>query len=148
MQEWWELGTGGRRPWIEKDGGLWLSRSRPYMGCSTWDDDEKVKLSHYTPQRHMGGLEVQLYSFTTLALEGGGWSMPCPCCFTPRKNPLPILQQAGWVSRPVWTVHKNSPTPGFKSQTIQHIVSRCTDYITLAAISAKNCKFRAMRFEY
>jgi len=39
--------TGGLRPWIEMDGGLWLSRSRPYMGCSTWDDDDDDDIQCY-----------------------------------------------------------------------------------------------------
>jgi len=36
----------------------------------------------------------QLYSSTlpsTLALDGGGRSMPCPAHFTPGKDPVPII---------------------------------------------------------
>ena len=41
-----------------------------------------------------------------------GWvvtSMPRPY-ITPRKNPVPILQEAAWASGPVWTGGKSRPT--------------------------------------
>jgi hypothetical protein len=47
------------------------------------------------------GVEVKRYSFSTSALEGGGWSAPCPGRFTPGKDPVPIVQEAGWASGPV-----------------------------------------------
>jgi len=31
---------------------------------------------------------------STLVLDGGGWSMPCPSHFTPGKDPVPIVQEA------------------------------------------------------
>lgn len=36
------------------------------------------------------------------ALAGGGWSAPHSSCFTPRKNPVPIVQEKGWASGLVW----------------------------------------------
>ena len=33
--------------------------------------------------------------------------------FTPGKDPVPILQEAGWVPGPVWTGGKSLPSPGF-----------------------------------
>lgn len=33
------------------------------------------------PQRHMGGVNVQLLSFLTLAMGGGEWSDSCPRYF-------------------------------------------------------------------
>ena len=53
---------------------------------------------------HKGPEGQQRYSSTvslTLAQDGGGWSMPCPGCFTPRKDPVPIVQEAGWAPGPV-----------------------------------------------
>ena len=35
------------------------------------------------------------------ALDGGGWSTPRPGRFTPGKDPVPIVQEARWVSGPV-----------------------------------------------
>jgi len=40
----------------------------------------------------------------TAALEGGEWSAARPGPhFTPGKDTLPILQEAGWAPGPVWT---------------------------------------------
>jgi len=38
---------------------------------------------------------------------GGGWSTSRPGRFTPRKDPVPILQMAGWTPRPDWTGGEN-----------------------------------------
>jgi len=32
-----------------------------------------------------------------------------PAASTPRKDPLPILQEAGWAPGPVWTSEKSRP---------------------------------------
>jgi hypothetical protein len=32
----------------------------------------------------------------------GGWSPPCPGCFTLGKYPVPIVWEAGWAPGPVW----------------------------------------------
>ena len=40
-------------------------------------------------------------SITTWSLYGGGQSMPCTGCFTPRKDDT--VQVDGWTPRPVWT---------------------------------------------
>jgi len=40
----------------------------------------------------------------TAALEGGEWSAGRPGrALPPRKDPVPILQEAGWAPGPVWT---------------------------------------------
>ena len=47
---------------------------------------------------------------------------------TPRKDPVPIVQEAGWAPGPVWTSAENlSPPPGFDPQTVQPVASRFTD---------------------
>jgi len=43
----------------------------------------------------------------TSALDGGGWSTPCPGHFTPRKDTVPIVQEAGWAPGPVWMDAEN-----------------------------------------
>jgi hypothetical protein len=43
----------------------------------------------------------------TSALEGDGWSAPRPGRFIPGKDPVPIVQEAGWATGPVWTCAKN-----------------------------------------
>ena len=48
--------------------------------------------------------------------------MPRPH-FAPRKDPVPIVQEAGWAPEPVWMSRKSRPPPGFDSQTVQPVVS-------------------------
>jgi len=45
----------------------------------------------------------------TAGLEGGEWSAARPGRFTPRKDPVPIVLEAGWAPGPVWTVGKSRP---------------------------------------
>jgi hypothetical protein len=53
----------------------------------------------------------KVHPYKTLALGGGGWSAPRPGRFTPAKDPVPIVQEAGWAPGPVWTCAKNlAPT--------------------------------------
>jgi len=56
-----------------------------------------------------------------------GWSTPRPGRFTPWKDPVPIVQEAGWASGPVWTGAENPPSPGFDPRAVQPITSRYTD---------------------
>jgi hypothetical protein len=44
---------------------------------------------------------VQLYSSLTSALDRGGWSAPRTDRFTTGKDPVPIVQEAGWAPGPV-----------------------------------------------
>jgi hypothetical protein len=47
----------------------------------------------------------------TTALEGGEWSASRPGRFTAGKDPVPIVQEAGWAPGPVWTGVENlAPT--------------------------------------
>ena len=75
-----------------------------------------------------GGLEVQFYSFMTTALEGGERVSVTPLSlFTPGKDPVPIVQEAGWAPGPVWTGAENFDPPGFDLRTVQPVASRYTD---------------------
>ena len=47
--------------------------------------------------------------------EGSGWSTPRPGRFTPGKDPIPIVQEAGWAPRPVWTRAENLAPTGIRS---------------------------------
>ena len=49
---------------------------------------------------------------------------------TPGKDPVPIVQEAGWASGPVWTGAENLAPPGFDPRTVQPVGSRYTDYTT------------------
>jgi hypothetical protein len=65
----------------------------------------KLKLSHYRPWRRLGEEKDSSYSFSTSAQDGGEWSASRPGrALAPGKGPpVPIVQEAGWVSEPVWT---------------------------------------------
>ena len=41
--------------------------------------------------------------------------------FTPGKDPVPIVQEAGWAPGPVWTGGKSRPPPGFDPRTVQPV---------------------------
>jgi hypothetical protein len=54
--------------------------------------------------------------------------MPRPL-FTPGKDPVPIVQEAGWAPESVWTGAENfAPQPEFDPRTVQPVASRYTDY--------------------
>jgi hypothetical protein len=47
-------------------------------------------------------------------LDGVGWSTPRPGRFTPEKYPVPIVEDVGWDSGPVWTVAENLAPNGIR----------------------------------
>jgi len=53
--------------------------------------------------------------FLTSTWYGVRWSMPRPGRFTPGKDPVPILQEAGWAPNPVWTGAENLVPTGIRS---------------------------------
>ena len=70
--------------------------------------------------------------FLTSALEGGEGSASCPGrTLNPGKDPIPIVQEAGWASGPVWTGAENLALTGIRSRTVQPVGSRYTDYALL-----------------
>ena len=64
----------------------------------------------------------------TTALEGGECQRHAPAVFNPGKDPVPIVQEAGWAPGPVRTGAENPPPPGFDPRTVQPVASRYTDY--------------------
>ena len=73
---------------------------------------EKISLEEATKVQR--GVEVQLYSFFNLGARWGGWSTPRPGRFTPGKDPVPIVQEAGLAPGSVWTCVENlTPPPVF-----------------------------------
>jgi hypothetical protein len=51
-----------------------------------------------------------------------------PAAFTPGKDPVPIVQEAGWALEQVWIGAENIAPPGFDPRTFQPVASRYTDY--------------------
>ena len=67
----------------------------------------------------------------TTALEGGeGVSVTPRPLFTSGKDPVPIVQEAGWAPGPVWTGAENLAPTGIHPRTVQPVASRYTDYDT------------------
>ena len=65
--------------------------------------------------------------------------MPWPL-FTPGKDPVPIVQEAGWALGPVWTGAENlTPPPGFNPRTVQPVPSCYTDYATRPISGMYSC---------
>jgi hypothetical protein len=69
----------------------------PIILTETW---HKQKLSHYTPRRVLGVRMYSSYSLSASALDGGEWSASRPGRAI---APVPVVQEAGWASAPVWT---------------------------------------------
>jgi hypothetical protein len=71
--------------------------------------------SFYRPRRPLGRVG---YSSTLLLdlVTRRGWRdfMPRPLS-TPGKNPVPIVQEAGWAPGPVWTSAENLASTGIRS---------------------------------
>ena len=81
-----------------------------YILCFSWEIKGKVKWSHYRPslaQRVGGGIALLFHDRGTRK----GWvvSVTSRPLFTPRKEPVPIVQEAGWAPGPVWTGGKSRP---------------------------------------
>jgi hypothetical protein len=70
-------------------------------------------------------MEVQLQHIHNVALEVGGWSAPCSGCFTPRKDPVPTVEEARWTLGMVWMT-KNLASAGNDPQTSQTVASYYT----------------------
>ena len=97
---------GGRKHTIKKNTEALLAASKE-IGLHV---KVKVKFSCYRPgvtQRVGRGIALLFHDRSTRR----GWvvsSTPRPH-FTPAKDPVPILQEAGWAPGPVWTGGKSRP---------------------------------------
>ena len=68
------------------------------------------------PRRSHEGPEEEQRCSSTLSLTStlGGWSKPRLGRFTLGKDPVPIVQEAGWAPGPVWTGVKNLALTGIQ----------------------------------
>jgi len=62
--------------------------------------------------------------------RGWGVSVTPRPLFTTGKDPVPIVQEAGWAQGRSGQVRKISPLPGFDPRSVQTVASRYTDYAT------------------
>ena len=68
--------------------------------------------------------------------------MPQPL-FIPGKDPVPIVQEAGWAPGPVWTGAENLAPTGFNPRTVQPVASRYTNWATPPTIEMYYVWFQA-----
>jgi len=91
---------------------------------------KKVKCFRYMP-----GVAQRLGTGIALLFHDRGTRRGCVVSstprphFTPGKDQVPIVQEAGWAPGPVWTGGK-SRRHGIRSRTIQPVVSSYTDWAT------------------
>jgi hypothetical protein len=92
-------------------------------------------LSSNVPSAAYRGGEVIAVYIRDLSTRGGGVNNR-PRSLCSRKRALvPIVQEDGWVSRPVWMGAENvASLQGFESRTVQLVASRCINYTIPAAI--------------
>jgi hypothetical protein len=81
-----------------------ILRKKPVTSALT---NKMVKVPRNRSEGPEGGRGIPLLFPDLGTLEGGGWLAPRPGRFTLRKDPVPIEQEAGWASGPVWTCAKN-----------------------------------------
>jgi hypothetical protein len=61
---------------------------------------------------------------------GVGGQPHAPADSTPEKDPVPIVQEAGWAPGQVWTGAENLAPNGIRSLDRPALASRYTDYAT------------------
>jgi len=84
---------------------------------------------------HRGSRGIALLFLDHDTRRGWGVSVTPRPFFTPGKDPVPIVQEAGWSPRPVWIGAENLAPTGIRSRTVQPVASRYTVYATQATNS-------------
>jgi hypothetical protein len=72
------------------------------MGVKVFLKVQKKFTLEQAMKAQRGSRGIALLSFN---LDGrwGGWSYPLPCHFSPGKDSVSIVQEAGWAAGPVWS---------------------------------------------
>jgi hypothetical protein len=91
-----------------------------YCTSQTQVINKQVKVPRNRPEGPGGwvGRGIALLFPDLGTLEGGGWSAPSPGRFTPRKDPVPSVQEAGWAPGTVWTGAENLAPNGIRSPAV------------------------------
>jgi len=110
----WLHGGNGDMNWVQKCVHLvqveYLFPQQRHISGNQWDEKVKVKCSCYRP-----GVAQRVGRVIALLFHDRGirrwWvvSSTLRPQFTPGKNPVPILQEAGWAPGPVWMGGKCRP---------------------------------------
>jgi hypothetical protein len=100
-------------------------------------------------RRGGGGRGIALL-IRDLGARSGGWSAPRPGRFTPGKDPVPIVQEAGWAPGPVWTCAKYLAPTGIRlpdrparSKSLYRLIYPDPQHCYTSTIS----NFRALRYK-
>jgi hypothetical protein len=110
-----QLTESDHTPFIAEVKNLWSYTSIPFWkantkedvwSCQYWQYMVKVKRSLYGPELTYGVDRGIALPFLDLGARRGGWSAPRSGRFTLGKDPVPIVQEAGWAPGPVWTCAK------------------------------------------
>jgi len=75
----------------------------------------KVKFTIEQVTKVKTGVEVQSYFFFNLGARWGLVVNATPWPLYPGKDPVPIVQEAGWAPGPVWTGAENFTPTGIRS---------------------------------
>jgi hypothetical protein len=110
-----------------------LTQHERYIGRAQSLSSVKVKKSKAVPLHAIhGGTRGERrnssYSYLTSALDGGEWSATRRGRALPpgKEQPVPIGQESGWASEPVWTQRleeKSSGSVGDRTPVVQSVVS-------------------------
>ena len=105
-------------------GGVWTPQTPPLgtplfciiiviLSTILWKVDSKVTLER--PLRPWVGAVLEFYSYFNLdGILCVGGQRHFPTVFTPRKDPLPVLREAGWVPGPFWAGSECLTSIGFR----------------------------------
>jgi hypothetical protein len=78
-------------------------------------DKRRVKMSLSMPWKHVGGIDVQLYSFLTSILYGGVWTAARPGRFTTNTPGAPVPVSTAWGGDKPPIRHSN---PGLSNRSL------------------------------
>jgi len=93
------------------------------QGATCTDVTRYSKLHPRTGHEGPGGAaELYIVNLSlTSGLDRSRWSTPRPGRFTPGRDPVPIVQKAGWAPGPVWMGAENLVPTGFDPRTVQPV---------------------------
>jgi len=85
--------------------GVKLDKLHPYTSTAVL----------YRPYGPQGSRDIAVLFLDHSTRRGWGVSFTPRPLFTPGKEPVPIVQKAGWATGPVWTVAENLTPTGIRS---------------------------------
>ena len=90
-----------------------------------------------TAYRGSRGIALPFHNHSTK--RGCGVSVTPRSIFTPGKDPVPIVQEAGWAQGRSGQVRKIQPALGFDPRTVQPVASRCKGDTKPGYIGCTSC---------